>query len=541
MQRPFMVSDLWRLGAGVCSLVLMIVSCSGCGDRSEPAIAARTDVFAITEAELADWTPVLEGKRELRGRLRKAEDRREELLRVIAMIRLVPPEYGGLVPATELESAQRDLEARQVRTAYRDQVLRPQIEVTEEEIRQIFTEYRQNYQKPEAVRVLEIFKWAPPDLPDLRRQRTEEMESLRSKISDRESFEEAALAYSDATSAHKGGRIGTLNRDEVSGVLEEALFSGGYGLTEVVASGSGLYLFFVVDRLPPRANELSDVADGIEKSLVRQRLQRLMAENAARLKNEYGFRLVPANKTDDGQPRLRIGNEVLTAEQLGVSAGLSEESKIKRIEQRGLTIIMKKELARRAVVPPPTVPMETDWMRYRLAWRRVVVTELSRTPPGRETLQDDAERPPNVERWSFDLIRVPAGEGAEAWDAAFRVCREIQPEAGLEPIRQRLAQDYGLVGELVKLRDVTSREAGPLGPEIHTTIKKILEPGEISQPLFLADRGEVVVIQLHSKRVDPEASAAAAQRRDRNRHRRAVEERLERDLLDRHGFLIEPN
>ncbi len=533
-----MASDLRKSGAGVASLVLIFVALSGCGGGEE-TVAARTDVFVMTDGELENWTPFLEQKRELRDRLRKAEDRRQELLRVIAIIRLVPPEYGELVPAGEIEAAERDLELRQVRATYLDAVLRPQIEVREDEILQIFSEHYQNYQKSEAVRVLEIFKWAPPDLPEFRQERLAELEALRFQIKSREDFEAAALDQSDATSAYKGGRIGTLYRDQVRGALEGALFSGGDGLTDVVASGSGFYLFFIIDRLPPRTNELRDVADGIEKTIVRQRLQRLMADDASRLKGEYEFRVIPAHETDDGQPRLRLGNEVLTAEQLGVPAGLSDQAKTKRMEQRGLTTIMERELAQRGVVPKPPNPMEMAWIRYRLAWRRAVAAELSTTPAGEESGQGDSDPAQNVERWTFDLLRVPAGEGAEAWHAAFRARHDLPPHAGLEELRLRLADDHGLEGRITEYQGVTSREAGPLGPEIHTTIKKILVPGEFSVPLFLEEREEVVVIHLHSKQVDPEASTAANEQRNRNRHRRAVEQRLERDLLRESGFVME--
>jgi len=61
-------------------------------------------------------------------------------------------------------------------------------------------------------------------------------------------------------------------------------------------------------------------------------------------------------------------------------------------------------------------------------------------------------------------------------------------------------------------------------------------PGEVSAPLVVADRGEVVVIHLHTKRVDPEASASAARMRDRRMRRRAIERRLENELLKRHRF-----
>jgi len=263
MLRPYMTTDSRRLRVGVPFAVLAAVSFVGCGGVIEPTVAARTDAFVITDGELAAWTPFLEGKRELRDRLRKAEDPRQELLRTIAMIRLVPPEYGALVPGGELEAAERDLEYRQIRATYLAAVLKPRIEVTDDEIRQIFSEHRQNYQKAEAVQVLEIFKWAPRDLPELRQRRSAELESLKTRIESSGDFETAALERSDATSAYKEGRIGALYRDRVSGPLEAALFNARVGLTEVVASDEGLHLFYIIDRLPPRSNDLSDVTDEI--------------------------------------------------------------------------------------------------------------------------------------------------------------------------------------------------------------------------------------------------------------------------------------
>jgi hypothetical protein len=532
-----MAIDLRLLGAGAILLAVCTVILCGCGCVSPPPAEARTDAFVITEDEMSLWAPFLSEKRELRDRLRKAEDHRLELLRIMALVRLVPLDHRDLIPEDDLEAGRRNLEARQVRAAYIDAVLRPQVSIDPSEVRKIFDDHRQNFQKPEAVRVLEIYRWAPEDLPDLRAERRAELSRLRPLVAGRDDFERLALEHSDATSAYKGGRIGILRRDEVEGNLESVLFSGGLGLTGVVESKRGVHLFFIIDRLPPRNSAFEAVAEGIERTLKRRRLQLLIRHDAERLVGQHRLTLVPATETGDGRPRLRIDDQELTAGDLGLPLDLAAEALEDRMTQRGVIWLYRRELVRRGVSPDPVDSRDLLWLRYRLAWRRLVADELAKSPPGTRP-PDPSRQQPTIERWTFDLLRLPADGGTMTWDAAFRASLAVGPDAGLESLGTYLQEHYGLEGRVESFRDVTGREAGPLGPEIHTTIKKLLTDGERSHPLVLEDRNEVVVIHLRTKRVDPEASASAAERRDRRLHRREVERRLENAILNRHRFEV---
>lgn len=511
---------------------MVVGNCITLGWAADPVVA-RTDTFDLSASDLERWTTFLSGRKDFRRQLRQAEDERLEILRAAAVTRIVLADYGELVRAEEQQSLQRDAADRAARRTYLRNVVGPQVVVEESEARNIFSTYGEGFRKARGVRAREIFLWAPADLEELRASRLARLKKIRETATTVEAFEEAAREYSDATGAYRGGSIGTVLEDRVQGNLRDVLFSVSQGLTEIAESQYGLYLFYVTRTSPAKENTFEDVAEGIYSRLRRQKLESLIESDAASLREQHGFAVLCGDAQSTGdQPVLRIDGREYTARELDL-----EVVQPNRIESRGMATLYRNELRRRGIKPDPSgEDLAYQWelsrrILHRLVSRQLAAEDQHDTPP-----YDVRDPEVAVERWTFDLLTVNHATDPEIWFAVFRALHELPGDASLDDLRRRLEQRYGLEANIRSFDNVLAPSAAGLGPEIHTTIKRRLAAGEMSKPLHLGDRNQVVVIALHGKTVDIEATRARVNRARDKKTSLAVQERLERELLRRHRF-----
>ena len=92
-------------------------------------------------------------------------------------------------------------------------------------------------------------------------------------------FQEMAMVYSQDAQQHQGGERGWVERPVLRKELADAAFSLKVGQTsEVVDLPEACYLLYVEDARPAHVKSLSDVREGIEKTLRVQEQARLQAE-----------------------------------------------------------------------------------------------------------------------------------------------------------------------------------------------------------------------------------------------------------------------
>lgn len=259
--------------------------------------------------------------------------------------------------------------------------------------------------------------------------------------------------------------------------LRAELLSGHTGISEILGSSQGLFLFWVTGLTPARTPSFAEVEASILRRLRQERLAALLA-------------------------------------------------------RRGPAWPAEQELAEIGVPVDPVDPVAREVALFERIWPRLLGREWDRrdSAPLLDAARASLPRPPSVERWSFDLLEADAAGSPETFFAVLRVRHELGAQASLPAIREELTR-RGLHAEIRRFREVTAREAAVLGPEIHTTLRTRLAPGELSKPLALADRHQVVVVVLHSRRVDPEASREALEAQVERRARRLLERRMEEEIL----------
>lgn len=484
----------------------------------------------VSADDVARWSALLKRQPEVRRRLRGADDETTELERMIALVRVVLHDHGDLVSVEERRALWRDQQDRAIRATYIREVLGAQVEVTDAEVRRIFTEHRDGYRKAPGVKVLEIFKWAPEDLSELRSSTRAELDRLAATIDSVDAFTAAARAYSDATNAYRGGRIGTLHRDRVPAPLQRALFDHGLGLTEVVESPEGFYLFWITATVPARDQDWADAAEAIRRRLRSQRIEQLIRDDAARLRQR--IELNPPAEHDRGTGAVaRVDGRVYTAAELELAERVGDSSAVTR---RLMAVMMARELESRGIVVDPPDELSYYWNLYRTAWPRLVERARLRGDAEPCVIPENEDAAPlrsKVERWTFDLLEV---DGAGSPDVLFKVFRArygLQAAADLEALRERLDGRFSIASRIRHFDRVTSTEAAALGPEIHSTIKQRLGPNDLSLPLVIDDQSRIVVIAFHDRSIEEVLSTESTRRRDELRRRRAFEDCLADWLL----------
>jgi hypothetical protein len=487
----------------------------------------------LNTSDLERWSAFLTGRKDFRRQLRQAEDERIEIMRAAALTRIMLTHYGELVPAEERQSLQRDAADQAVRRTYFREILGRQVVVEESEARHIFSTHREGFRKARGVKAREIFLWAPEDLVELRASQLTLLEEIRDTATTAEAFEEAAREHSDATSAYRGGSIGTVLEDRIGENLREVLFGVSQGLTDIAESEHGLYLFYVTRTLPAKENTFEDVAEGIYSKLRRQKIESLIESDTASLREQHGFAVLGGDAPPaDGRPVLRIDGREYTARELDLGAVQPG-----RVEGRGMAMLYSGELRRRGIEPdPPAEDLAYDWELSRRILRRLVSRQLAAINQQENPPPDLQNSGVAVERWTFDLLTVDDLKEPAVLYAVFRALHELREDASLDDLRRRLEQNHNLEASIRSFDGVLAPSVGGLGPEIHTTIKRHLAEGERSKPLHLGDRNQVVVIALYGKEVDSEASRAQTNRARAKQSYRAAFERLQAELLRTNGF-----
>jgi hypothetical protein len=497
-------------------------------------VVARTDTFSLTRSDIDRWAAFLKGERSFQRRLAGSENPEDAIAREAALTAILLAEYPDEVPDIVKRHVWHNLEDAAIRRTYVREVVGPGITIDPGEVRSIYTEHRANYRKSAGVSVLEIYLWAPEDLPELRARKRKLLEDIGNEVSDPQAFRQRAETLSDATNAFRGGSVGTILEDRVGGALREALFSGRTGMTEIVESPEGLFLFWVTRMTPSRDNSFEDVAQVIEKKLRAQRLQELMTKDTQRLRLEHEIEVTPPAR--DAGPTasvLVIDGQAFSLDEIDLPAFDTHA-----VGGRAIAMLRKQVLESGGFEIDRPDRMAFDYQIARMVLSRLVQREAAAP----ESIDDQETAGnlvtgPALERWTFDLLRFEKVEGPAELSVVFRALHRLGPGAGLDDLAADVAEDDGLEGTITHYDDVLASSVAGLGPEIHTTIKKLLQPGDLSKPLHLAGRKEIVVIELEGRRIDEEASKTRAARSKGERDRKEIERRLVDDLIKQYRFL----
>ncbi len=520
--------------------VLLVIVCVGVGVVPKAVacdILARTADFVVTDCDLERWRPVLETRKDLRKKLREG-DAIDTLLEEIALARILVAEYAPLVSAAEVIAMWEQQQARRVISTYVAEVVESQIEISDQEVQSAYQQWRATYRTSDSAVVHEIFRWGPRDLPEYRGQQRELLERLRSGIHDFEGFKKAAAAHSDSTSALANGSLGHLRRSSLTKDLESILFDGALGVSEMVETRDGLYLFYVSSRQPAR-NRFEDVADELVSHIRRKRLAELGEEDFARLSRRYDLVLHSAEQcgrdgvafTLQGRPIRLVG---------GVQPESDTDSVEDRIARQARATLYSSELESLGLCPADDRVEEIEDLLARQIFKRLVTREWS--VRDRRALEAEARaaivNPRRFERWTFGVLTVDSTNHPRFFFDVMRLCHDMGVSASLESTAQAVESRLAVATELEMYDDVPMQDVAGLGPEIYNTVRYRLSPGEMSRPLVLDGGERLVLVRLETRRDDEEAARIALNSRATREARLNLAVRLRQELLDAHLYSV---
>ena len=168
--------------------------------------------------------------------------------------------------------------------------VRGKVAVSDEEIEQYYEEHKEDFIKPEEVRVRHILL-----------ETEEEALSVRRELETGKDFTELAGKFSiDLRSNERGGDLGYITPGRTVKVVEEAAFSLEPGeMSEVLKSRFGYHIVKVEDKKPEAYRSLSEVKALMVSEVRRIKEEKRSKELMAELKQKYNVKVVTDQTVED--------------------------------------------------------------------------------------------------------------------------------------------------------------------------------------------------------------------------------------------------
>lgn len=164
-------------------------------------------------------------------------------------------------------------EMRIERAAVED--LAAQLSVPESALADYFERHRDEYRRPERIRIRQVVV-----------EEEERALKLRHQLEGGADFAELAASQSLAPESRDGGLLPPFARGELPEVFDRAFDLEAGKLSAVIESPHGYHIFLVVERLPERDPELAEVRDELTVQLAHERLQELRPQWLRELRRE---------------------------------------------------------------------------------------------------------------------------------------------------------------------------------------------------------------------------------------------------------------
>ena len=150
----------------------------------------------------------------------------------------------------------------------------PQIEISEERLKAIYEEDKEELTKPEQVYVSHILVAVDKDASGVRDRRARQRaEDILTRLQEGASFENLARVHSDDDTSQNGGRIGWMKKSGSLPEFEDAAFSLQEGeLSNVVETRFGYHIIRCEDRREGGTQSFEEARDGIAQTYVQEQV-----------------------------------------------------------------------------------------------------------------------------------------------------------------------------------------------------------------------------------------------------------------------------
>lgn len=449
---------------------------------AEPAgpVVARFGEMTLTAGELDDHVLALPAAE----RPKPGEDLdawyEEQIRRIVVERHLYrEAEAAGLADDPALRAARAESEKQLTVGLCTSRRMEAAGRIGEAELRAAYEEHAARFSLPERRSAYNLFLRYETD-GDRRAVRAE-IESLRQRVLQGESFRRLASRHSDSESRHREGYFGWVTPGQLPEALDEVIFALDEGVpSEPVATRDGLHLFYVDQVLPAHRLSFEEALPTLREYLAAERRETTVRDMVAEIPvpsdslvlDREAFAAV-AQAGDLEAEVLRLGDYRLTLG--GVRDQLRQvlaqqpanerpQASLELLWQQ-LEHLRRRELLYRGCTADGEVPEEQ--LRERLAdWQRQAMVSRQRQQRLVDLAERDGERlrlfydnnigrfsePP---RWKIRLLEAPFGERPAARMAALEAARTSG--ATLEALQGRLGGeietfDYQTLAEIARTR-----------------------------------------------------------------------------------------
>lgn len=157
-----------------------------------------------------------------------------------------------------------------------DEHVYPRVAVTEEEIRQYYTEHKDEFQEPEQVRAAQIVV-----------KSLEEARRLQQLLRQGKKFPDLARKFSLSADAKVGGDLGFFKRGVMPPAFDEVCFKLAVNqVSDVVTTDYGFHLFKVLEKKPAERRELVEARREVERKLLTAKRIEAQRAYTTRLREE---------------------------------------------------------------------------------------------------------------------------------------------------------------------------------------------------------------------------------------------------------------
>jgi peptidyl-prolyl cis-trans isomerase C len=184
-----------------------------------------------------------------------------------------------------------------------------EVNITEENARQYYTENPQQFEVPEQIRASHILIKPVAD-PNIEPAVAEaaaktKAEELLKQIKDGADFAELAKANSSCPSAARGGDLGFFSKGQMVPAFEEAAFALKVGqVSDVVETKFGFHIIKVTDRKDATTKTFDEAKDNIMAMLTAKRQTELAEQYIESLKAKANIVYPPGKEPNDSSPDL---------------------------------------------------------------------------------------------------------------------------------------------------------------------------------------------------------------------------------------------
>ena len=176
--------------------------------------------------------------------------------------------------------------------------VRAQVKVSDEELRQYYTQHLSDYRVAERVKVAHILFKTTGKTPAEITAIEKTAQDVLAQIKSGKDFGELAKKYSEDSSASSGGDLGWIVRGQTVKEFEDTAFSLKPGqLSGLVKTIYGIHILKVLDKQPAHLQTLDEVKETLRSTLEKERLEGAQQSLAAKLEadltaNPQGFEAV---------------------------------------------------------------------------------------------------------------------------------------------------------------------------------------------------------------------------------------------------------